>query len=227
MTHCSAPRVPLHLALFRTWWRLVLVLVMVGEMAIWKAIQQLGGGFPVSVQVAALVLHVPQVLVPAMVLAGVMTLGADLVVRSIIDRLYHRWLAPSRAGWDDQALAFHLGASEQVQGTTPARCRIGPRSEPGILVRSDQRLRFIPHGWDVEPWALPIDQIEGLNEVPPPRPLGGLVRGLRPRLALVVNAPGDEAPQLTVPDPEHVVGWFSKDISTRPEAPPSDLSNPI
>lgn len=142
-------------------------------------------------------------LVYAVFLATAATLLADLIARLVVQPLVRAWLSPTA---DDSAGLFRLSASERVLGATPARRRLGWRWPAGTLVRTSQRVMFVPVAWDAEPWSVRPEELAGACLDPAAVSSWGLFRAFPERLAVTTLA--GETLVFAVPDPDETLSWF-------------------
>lgn len=162
----------------------------------------------------------PHSVLYALLFAAAVTGLLQLLLRLVVAPLVKRWHAP----WtDDSAGLFHLGASERVLDSSPARLAEGRRWVPGTLVRSNLRLWFFPRAHDAEIWSRPISSLHDIHLVPAPRIAWGYVQGWPERLALKAgradaNGNAGRAPAepdgvedllFALPDPHAVLAWFA------------------
>jgi hypothetical protein len=167
------------------WWSFA-ILALTGEMALWMAIHRQARGFPAELRLAWLIGYTPRTVFLAFVLASLLTVVVDVLVKMVLDLPMRRWLAPRNDREDDayHGFGFHLGPTERVLDEVPARLLARPRSSPGTLVLTDRRVWFFPSAWDAEPWSLPRDQVRSATVVPPSGFLSKLLRGLPPQIHL-------------------------------------------
>jgi hypothetical protein len=198
-------------------WRSFVLLAVLGELALWVTIRKRARGFPPQFRLAWLIGYTPQTLFLAFFMAAVATLAVDLFVRVVVDRFLRRWLDPA-SDRDDEAgrgFGFHLGATERVSDSLPARRLVGRRSEPGSLVLTDQNVWFFPSAWDGEPWSVSRAAIRSVKAEPTPGLMGRLLRNLPPRV-VVVPGSGSEAPgRFALLEPRRVLSWFRPDPASR------------
>jgi hypothetical protein len=140
----------------------------------------------------------------ALILAGLATLGATLIVRLVLAPLVNRWRRPA---FDPSSWMFHLSASEATAASVPARFWSGGRWRPGALVLTGQRVWFMPAAWDLEPWSMAREEVERIQAEPP-----AIARFLPvrhwPDLLHFSARTGDQA-SFAVADPDAVLAWFA------------------
>jgi hypothetical protein len=203
----TKPRV--HLNLRAVLWRLVAVFYLLTQaglaLAAWVLLapRQILG---------FLLATFPLVLAVAYAAASLLTVVAGLMVVAVVRPLVARWHAPRG---DETLGQFHLAASEWVVESTPARRSRGRWWPPGTLIRTNQRLWFVPQAPADEPWSCPLDELADVRLAPAPRVAGGLIRNWPERLA-VRSARVVEAELFAVPGPADVLAWFTR---PSPKAP--------
>ncbi len=183
-----------------------LIIFVVLEWIVWEQVRQR----PVRVprHRVQIVLRAPwatrRALLGAVLLAGTVTLAANMAVRLILTPLLNVWLRP---GFDPSAWTFHLPAGETPAASVPARWRTGGLWRPGALVLTKRRIWFLPAGWDVEPWSIAHVDVERVEAQPP-----ALARFLPvhnwPDLLRFTATDGDHA-SFAVADPDAVQAWFA------------------
>ncbi len=214
------------------WWSFA-ILALTGELALWAAIHRQARGFPAGLRLAWLIGYTPRTVFLAFVLASLLTVVVDVLVKMLVDLPMRRWLVPRNDREDDayQGFGFHLGPTEQVLDEVPARMLARPRSLPGTLVLTDRRVWFFPSAWDAEPWSSPRDQVRSATVAPPSGFLSKLLRGLPPQIHLDPGPqaePSSEFERFADPDsrsdprvkfvlaePGRVRSWF---VATLPRA---------
>lgn len=173
------------------WWSFA-ILALTGEVALWAAIHRQAQGFPAGLRLAWLLGYTPRTIFLAFVLASLLTVVVDFLVKVFVDLPMRRWLAPRNDREDDAShgFGFHLGPTEQLLDQVPGRLLARPRSVPGTLVLTDRRFWFVPSAWDAEPWSVPRGQVRSAKVVPPRGFPSKLLRGLPPQVLL---DPGPQA----------------------------------
>jgi len=159
----------------------------------------------------------PRSVAVAVLLACLVTLVAELVVRFLLRPAVRSWLSPPS---DDSACHFRLTASERILAVSPARRRQGWLWPAGALVRTNHRVWFFPAAWDAEPSSfLPAGPSDAWLD-PAPRRALGLVEGFPDRL--VVRGERGDPVVFAVPEPEVAVSWFrAEDATPAPAAAPN------
>lgn len=150
----------------------------------------------------------PYALVLALLVAALVTVALDLLVRFAGRALAAYWYNPPRTGRDLTPLTFTLAPHERVLGEAPARRRSSQGWRAGTLVLTNARLTFFPLRWDVDPWALPMDELRRIRVEPSRAVLGSLIEGVPGRL-VVRGADAREA-LFALADPERVLEWFGE-----------------
>jgi hypothetical protein len=196
---------PLQVNAGRIFWRSLIVIFLVLECLLWLRLLQV----PVRVPGHRVIIFLlaPRAtrrsLALALLLAGVLTVLAVLVVKLIVRPLLYVWLKPAV---DPSWWLFHLSAGESPVAIAPARWHTGSRWQPGALVLTNRRLGFFPGDWGVEPWSLARADIAGIE----PQPAG------MARLSVIQNWPerlhvssrSGEGALFAVADPEAILAWF-------------------
>jgi hypothetical protein len=184
-------------------WSIVVILVAL-EIYLWV---HLGRVAP-NRRVAFLLRKTPGILTSAAMLGSLWTLMTALVVRFLVGPVVAHWHTPLCQGGTH---LFHMGASERLVASTPARRRWGWRWTAGRLVRTNHRLWFFPEAHDIEVWSCALEDIHDVALQPAPEVAWGLIRHWPERVA--VRPVWAERPELfAVSDPRSVFSWFSPPV---------------
>lgn len=214
---------PIRLAFGALFWRAFLVLTILLEIGLWKRLKPLKARRRPGLRLAVMVLYSPRMIFWAFLVAALFTVVIDLYVRLIMRPLMARWYSPK--GESDAfgtPLAFRLSANESILDEAPARLASGRRTMPGVLMRTNRRVWFSPHAWDVEPWSLDLADLAEVTTRPPKTQFGSLVRGVPDRLVLI-DGQGKET-LIVVADPQEALSWFPDHaVSTELPYEPSPL----
>lgn len=198
----------IRLAFGAIFWRIFLVSAILAEIFWWEFIRRQLPGLWKHRRLVALAYVTPSVLFRSFLLAAILTILLDQLVRLVSRPIASRWYFPQGAGSEETPLGFHLDVSEQLVAEVPARQRIAGGWRPGTLVLTTRTLWFFPVTWDLEPWSLPRGQLKTVRSVPY-RPLfGSFVRGVPDRL-VVRDQNGSES-AFAVAEPRVVLAWFSQ-----------------
>jgi hypothetical protein len=194
------------LAFGAVYWRVAALVFVACELLLWRMIRLRAPWIRGRRRIALMLYNSPSFAIMALLVAAVVAVAADLIVRLLVRPMLERWHAPP----DDASMglppSFHLASREAIAAETPARRSGKWRWSPGRLVRTNLRLWFFPHAWDAEPWSLPLGEIDRIEPTPAPAMAWGLVRGLPDRLTVRGR---DGAPEtFAVPDPAGVLAWF-------------------
>jgi hypothetical protein len=143
----------------------------------------------------------------SLLIAGIATMAAELVVWLIVRPLVVRWYMPRpRHPQMDWPIHFHLASDERVVQEVPARCLVEGSWVPGSLVLTDQKLWFFPTAWDQEPSSVLLNRVEAVQARPPARPRFRLLRGMPDQFTLSDNEGREVA--LLVADPGQLLDRF-------------------
>jgi len=167
-------------------------------------------------RIPAFFLLMPMLSAIAFFLAAVITVAADLTVRTIVRPRLLRWQAPRAVEGQGP---FHLDARERIEAESPARMALGRSWPAGRLVLTERRLLFLPNAWDLEPWQAARGRLRETRPVEHPRTFGGLVRGLPPRLEVVAD--DATSARFALPDAD---AWASIAPGPVPAAPTHERS---
>lgn len=203
MTPTQPP--PIRLAFGAVFWRFFLTLLLMFAAAVGSAVVK---QVPPGRRGVVFLFFLPMYAAWAFFLAATGTVVVDLVVRLVVRPRTLRWLAP-RA--DESFAAFHLEPGERTLVESPARMARGRSWTPGRLMLTDRRLLFLPNAWDVEPWSAPRSRLRGAWPDEAPRVLGGLVRGIPPRLGVADGGPTRRFALLDAPAWSKLIGGKAPD----------------
>jgi hypothetical protein len=187
------------------YWRSFLLFFLFAQVIVWHRVSQL----PVLMPGHRLILFLvapwatPQSFALALLAAGLLTLGAIMIVRWIIRPLWEVWLNPPV---DPACGLFHLGASESIIASVPARRQSGWRWPAGSLALTNHRLWFFPAAWDGEPWSLELGETDRIERAGSFAARSGPIRNW-PVPFHVRGRSGQDA-AFVVPDPAVVLEWF-------------------
>jgi hypothetical protein len=197
----KAPRV--RLAFGDVMRRVGLVVFLIEIMVFWRHFRVNRRWFRHPKRFLLLLLAAPRMLVFAFLIAALIAVLCDLLVRFMVQPVVRLWYNPRSEG---SAASFHLGSGETMEESTPARRAVGRRWQAGTLARTNQRFWFFPQSWDAEPWSVPLGEVDQLRSEPAPRVGLGIVTGMPDRLS-VSNVSG-QTEQFAVAVPEHVLDWL-------------------
>ncbi|WP_169977416.1 hypothetical protein [Tautonia rosea] len=221
----------IRLATGRFLWGSFAVLALTGELALWAAIHRQARGFPAGLRLAWLIGYTPRTVFLAFVLASLLTVVVDFLVKILVDLPMRRWLAPrnDHEGDASHGFGFHLGPTEQVLDQVPGRLLTRPRSVPGSLILTDRRFWFVPSAWDAETWSVPRDQVRSATIMPHAGFLGKFLRGVPPQLLLDagsqagptteferlddLDSRSDPRIRFALAEPRRVRSWFESEPS--------------
>ncbi len=191
------------------YWRLFALLFVLGELLVWASLKPLA--FGPARKVFVLFVYAPSLLFTSMMLALGATALADLFVRLVIGPQVRHWLHPRNDpdSPSETSIAFHLAPGEKVLTESPGRRISGRSATPGVLVRTDRKVWFLPRSWNLEPWSIPLNEVRKTRAVPSPRLAWNLILGLPDRL-VIVGGPGVQE-VFAVAEPERIFTWFEKE----------------
>jgi hypothetical protein len=193
----------IRLAAWSCFWRAAVLVFLGAQVRLWLRIRD--WNFPSAWHAARpFVRKSPGYLGFALAAAVLATLAAAVLVRLVIAPQVRRWLRPRT----DETYLFGLAAREAVITESPARRAVGRSGAAGVLVRTNQRLWFVPAAWDAQPWSVPLDGVREVRTVPSPPVLWGLVAGVPDRLEVRDDAGRRET--FAVPDPASLMDWFAE-----------------
>jgi hypothetical protein len=206
MVESNRQPIRLRLAFGTVFWSTAAVTFLVRQLALLSFIRRRLRWLRHSKRVVFFLYQSPKSLYLAFAIGALVAVIADLLVRFVLAPQLARWFEPRPA---DPAFAtpveFQLGAREWVVSRSPARQQNGRGWAAGELILSNQRLFFLPHAWDREPWSVPLVDLQGFRVEPAPKLVLGLVRGLPDRLVLD-TVEGESA--FAVADPLQILDWF-------------------
>ena len=198
--------------------RLALIVFIVREIWVLTVMSRI----PMRHPIAWFLMHpraTPASVLYAFLTAIVAALIGEFLSLLVLRPLVRFWLSPRV---DTSAGLFRLAASEWMLEETPARRLLGPWSwEAGTIVRTNQRVWFIPAAWDAEPWAYRPDELITRPERSPTSAFG-LIGGFPDRIVAATKH-GDTT-SFAVSDPEAVLPWFRPGYVARVAEPTPDAA---
>ena len=197
---------PIRLAFSPVLWRLFLVTSLIKEINQWYWLRFLQAQKGTGVRVAALIFFSPGILFQSFLIASIVTVFFDLLVRVAVRPLIVRWYYPSKMGDDfGTPLSFRLASQEKILTEIPARIVEGRIARPGSLVQTNRRIWFVPFDWSAELWSIEPKDTSKASTKPAQSRLGGVLRGLPDRLVFADRA-GHET-QFLLAEPQKVLAW--------------------
>ncbi len=187
------------------------MIALVSEIAWWRKLRAWVGHKGMGFSIAYMILLSPRILFRSFLIAAMITVVLDIIIRIVARPLVGRWYRPRIS--DDpmgSTLAFRMEAHESVLDRLPARMAVGRRTSTGALLRTNRRVAFAPDAWDVEPWTLTASDLQEVTTVPTPSSWRKLIRGIPDRV--VFRARGDLGRSFLVADPREVLAWYSAEI---------------
>jgi hypothetical protein len=189
--------------------RVFLVAFVVLEVIFWlKVVRPFLPFRPRINRILFVIVHTPQMLFYALLIAAIATMTTDLVFRLLVRPLMRRWYHPR--SYDPTAahpLPFQLGIGEEIREERPARRVLGRSKQPGTLVLTNRRVYFFPYAWDAESWSIPFEHIAGVRLHTPRRRVLGWVSGYPDHLVIADDS-GEET-RLILADPLQIRHWFA------------------
>lgn len=193
---------PLRLAFAAVFWRVFLVTFAIQQFTAFHKTRRLLSHLGLQKKFEAFLNFSPYALVLALLVASLVAIAFDLVVRLLARPIAARWYAPRGTGSDLTPLAFELQPGETLAAEWPARIRSRLGWKPGTLIATNRALRFYPRECDCEPFTLQNTQL--LNpEIQPSRPaFGSFLEGVPGSLILKTNT--GSAHTLALANPQSV-----------------------
>jgi hypothetical protein len=199
---------PLRLAFGDVFYRLFLVVFSIQQfIAFQKTRHQLRTAGPVR-KLAAFLDFTPYAIVLGLIVAALITVALDLLVRFVGRAAAGYWYAPHQSGREKTPLDFVLAPGERLVAEAPARRSSARGWRPGTLVLTDRRLAFFPVDWDIEPWSIRRSSLSSLRVEPSRTMLGSLIEGVPGRLV----ARDLEAREVSfaLADPAEPLAWLPR-----------------
>ncbi len=197
---------PLRVAFVAVFLRVLLVTFAIQEFTAFNKTRHVLRHAHFSHKFTAFLNFTPYALVLGLLVAALVTVGFDLLVRLVSRPIAALWYSPARCRSENTPLAFQLAPNEFLLAETPARMRCVKGWRAGTLVLTNRICAFYPLEWDRESWQMPRPEIRRVD-LRPSRPLlGSFIEGV-PEQLLIGGA--DARPAcFAVSDPEYLRDWF-------------------
>jgi hypothetical protein len=203
-----SPRKSLEIDTGWIFWRSFFLIFLVLEWLLWHMLRQMPVRGPGNRLIIFLLAPraTRRSVFNAMILAGCLTLAANLIVKLIVQPLLNLWLKPRV---DPSCWVFHLSSGDSPVASVPGRWKADGRWRPGALVLTNQRVWFFPADWGIEPWSSARAEIERIEAEPARLARFVPIRNWPESLRFSARTKEDAC--FAVADPDAVLGWFSLD----------------
>jgi hypothetical protein len=205
---------PLRLAFGAVFGRLFLVVFSIQLFIAFQKSRQLLRSASPWKKLAAFLDFSPYALILGFLLAALITVALDLLVRLVGRALSASWYAHRETGREYTPLAFSLAPGERLVAESPARRASARGWRPGTLVLTDKRLAFFPVDWDIDPWSVPRQALSSLRVEPSRAALGSLIEGVPGRL--IARDTDARETAFALADPAGPLAWFAPPMPVVP-----------
>lgn len=182
---------PLRLAFGAVFWRVFLVTFSIQQFTAFHKTRHVLGHAGFVRKFEAFLDFTPYALLLALLVASLVTVGFDLIIRWVARPIAGVWYAPRQTADHASRMSFARSAGQNKVTELPARLRHGLGWRPGTLRVTNDSVAFIPFGWDREPAMIQRGELREVAIKPSRAVLGSFVLGVPGAVCLQVagNAP--------------------------------------